>query len=367
MPNEKKEIRKGPKTVGTVILATVIVVGLIAGSVWGIDAIKYVSTDDAAIDGRQVKLSSKILGRIGSISTNEGDKVNENDVLVTLDETDLKAQEKQASAALASARRNLALTKINRDKTKNDSDRVAKLYANAATTRESYDHAVNAIDAAEAQLSLAQAQVDTAAAQLGVIAAQIMNATVRTPISGTVNKITLREGDLAQPGQTILDVNNLDDIWVTANLEETKIGKIKIGVFALGVNPYGLINKLTFGDTEYRDPVTTAAEMTYKLKKEEKCSMVVCLSHMGYKADGEGIADYELAKQSKNIDVILGGHSHTLLSKPVSVYNSDNVQVFITQNAYAGVRMSRIDCFFSATGDLVFVDAYTNKVFKNQV
>lgn len=229
MENEKKEIRKGPKTIGTIILATLIVVGLIAGSVWGIDAIKYVSTDDAAIDGRQVKLSSKLLGRISKISTNEGARVNENDLLVTLDVTDLQAQEKQATAALASARQNLALSKINRDKTKSDTDRVAKLYANAATTREAYDHAVNALEASEAQLSLAQAQVDTSAAQLGVINAQILNATIRTPISGTVNRITLHEGDLAQPGQTILDVNNLDDIWVTANLEETKIGRIKTG------------------------------------------------------------------------------------------------------------------------------------------
>ncbi|MPM21572.1 Trifunctional nucleotide phosphoesterase protein YfkN [bioreactor metagenome] len=144
-------------------------------------------------------------------------------------------------------------------------------------------------------------------------------------------------------------------------------GKIKVGVFGLGVYPYGLINSLTFGDTEYTDPVLAAAEMAHKLKKEEKCSMVVCLSHLGYKADDSGhVADFELAKQSKNIDLILGGHSHTLLSKPVSVYNSDNEQVIITQNAYAGVRMSRIDCYFSGGGNLIFVDAYTNNIFKKQ-
>ncbi|MDX9931465.1 MAG: metallophosphoesterase [Bacteroidales bacterium] len=145
-------------------------------------------------------------------------------------------------------------------------------------------------------------------------------------------------------------------------------GKIKIGVFGLGVYPYGLISKITFGDTEYRDPAVTAAEMAYFLKKEEKCSIIICLSHLGYKADEDGqTADYNLARQSKNIDFILGGHSHTLLSKPVSVFNSDNKQVLITQNAYAGVRLSRIDCYFSSAGDLIFVDAYTNNIFKKQV
>ncbi len=146
-----------------------------------------------------------------------------------------------------------------------------------------------------------------------------------------------------------------------------EFGKIKIGVFALGVNPDGLINATTFGDTEYRDPVITAAEMAYKLKKTDKCSMVICLSHLGYKDDEGGPADYELAKQSKNIDIILGGHSHTLLSNPVTVYNSDGQPVTITQNAYAGVRLSRIDTWFSGGGRLIFVDAYTKKIFKNQV
>jgi 5'-nucleotidase len=146
------------------------------------------------------------------------------------------------------------------------------------------------------------------------------------------------------------------------------IGKIKIGVFGLGPYPYGLISKVTFGDTEYRDPMITAAEMAYKLKKEEKCSIVVCLSHMGYKTDEENIlCDYEMAKKSKNIDLILGGHTHTLLTKPVFVYNTDNNQVVITQNAYAGVRMSRIDCYFSSAGELIFVDAYTNNILKKQV
>jgi 5'-nucleotidase len=95
--------------------------------------------------------------------------------------------------------------------------------------------------------------------------------------------------------------------------------------------------------------------------------MVVCLSHLGYKPSREGeVGDFELAKQSKNIDLILGGHSHTLLSKPVSVYNSDGKQLFITQNAYAGVRISRIDCFFSNAGELIFTDLHTNKILKKQ-
>lgn len=173
----KKQIRKGPKLAGTVILVVVALGAIIGGSLWAINTIGYVGTDDAAIDGKQVKLSSRMLGRISSILATEGQQVKQGDVLVTLDATDLHAQEAQA----------------------------------------------------QAQYTLAQTQVDTAIAQLGVIKAQLLNTSLSTPISGTVDKISMVNGDVVQPGQAILSVNNLDDIWVTANLEETKIGKITVG------------------------------------------------------------------------------------------------------------------------------------------
>lgn len=225
----KKKIRKGPKLVGTIILVIVALGAVIGGSLWAVNTIGYVGTDNAAIDGNQVKLSSRMLGRISAILATEGQQVKQGDVLVTLDATDLRAQEAQAQAALAFARQNLVLSKINLDKTRDDSVRIQGLYKNGATTRENYDHSISALDAAEAQYTLAQTQVDTALAQIGVIKAQLLNTSLITPISGTVDKISMVIGDVVQPGQAILSVNNLDDMWVTANLEETKINKIAVG------------------------------------------------------------------------------------------------------------------------------------------
>ncbi|HUW69703.1 MAG TPA: HlyD family secretion protein [bacterium] len=225
----KKEIRKGPKLAGTVILVVVALGAVIGGSLWAVNTIGYVGTDDAAIDGKQVKLSSRMLGRISAILATEGQQVKQGDVLVTLDATDLHAQEAQAQASLAFARQNLVLSKISLDKTRDDSVRIQGLYKNGATTRENYDHSISALDAAQAQYTLAQTQVDTAIAQIGVIKAQLLNTSLATPISGTVDKISMVSGDVVQPGQAILSVNNLDDIWVTANLEETKINRIAIG------------------------------------------------------------------------------------------------------------------------------------------
>lgn len=235
-----KEIRKGPKTLGTIILAVLAIVALVGGTIWAVNAIGYVSTDDAAIDAIQIKLSSRILGRISAIAVTEGAKVESGDTLVALDATDLKAQAAQAEASLAYARQNLVLAKINLDKTRGDSERVQVLYKSAAATRESYDHSINALEAAQAQFDLAGAQVATAVAQLGVIKAQLLNTTLSAPIAGTVDKISLSVGDVVQPGQTILSVNDLDDVWVIANLEETKIGRIGIGSpVKITVDAYG--------------------------------------------------------------------------------------------------------------------------------
>lgn len=228
-----KKIRKGPKILGRVILAVALLAALVYGSLWWIDSVAYVSTDDAAIDGRQVKLSSKMLGRISEIKAAEGDQVKAGQNLVNLEDKDLKAQEAQAVASLAYAKQSLTVAKIGLDKSQDDFDRIVKLFAGGATTKENYDHAQKALDTARAQYSLAQASVDTSSAQLGVIEAQKLNVHIDSPIDGTVEKISLYPGDLAQPGQTILSVNNLGSMWVTANFEETKVGKIRVGATVL--------------------------------------------------------------------------------------------------------------------------------------
>lgn len=225
----RPKIRRGPRVVGVVILVVAALVGVVYGVTWWIDTVTWVGTDDAAIDGRQAKLSSKMMGRIRAIEAAEGEKVKAGQVLVVLDDSDLRAQEAQAQASLRYARTNLDVAKVNQDRSAEDFDRIKSLFAASATTRENLDHAQKALEAASAQYSLAQASVDTATAQLGVIETQLLNVRIASPIDGTVEKISLYPGDLAQPGQAILSVNNLTSVWVTANIEETKIGRIRAG------------------------------------------------------------------------------------------------------------------------------------------
>ncbi|MCE3279782.1 MAG: twin-arginine translocation signal protein [Bacteroidetes bacterium] len=114
---------------------------------------------------------------------------------------------------------------------------------------------------------------------------------------------------------------------------------ISIGVFGLGIELDGLVEKRMYGNTKYLDPILKAAEASRYLKHEKKCDLVICLSHLGYSSRGKQINDVELAKQSKNIDVILGAHTHTFLDKPAEYENSDGKKILVAQVGWAGIRL----------------------------
>ena len=102
---------------------------------------------------------------------------------------------------------------------------------------------------------------------------------------------------------------------------------IKVGVFGLGIELEGLVAKKMYAGTKYIDPEKKAAEMAFLLKKEMKCDLVICLSHLGYRYNSRKICDHILAKKSKNIDLIIGGHTHTFIDKPYRYKNSDGNEI----------------------------------------
>ncbi|MGI6321036.1 MAG: bifunctional metallophosphatase/5'-nucleotidase [Bacteroidales bacterium] len=117
---------------------------------------------------------------------------------------------------------------------------------------------------------------------------------------------------------------------------------IRIGVIGLGVDPEGLISPNNFKDVVYKDPIEMGNYWADYLKEKRKVAMVVCLSHLGFYVDEEKISDATLAASSKNIDIIMGGHSHVLIDVPLYVNDKNNNEVLITQNASTGSHMSLI-------------------------
>ncbi len=123
---------------------------------------------------------------------------------------------------------------------------------------------------------------------------------------------------------------------------------LKIGVFGLGVNPEGLVDPLNVKEMKYLDPVGIAQDMSRILKEEKHCDLVICLSHLGYyyKRNPDKISDLNLAKQTKNIDLIIGGHTHTFLPKPTIVKNSAGENMLINQVGKWGLNLGRVDFYF---------------------
>ena len=124
---------------------------------------------------------------------------------------------------------------------------------------------------------------------------------------------------------------------------------IKIGIFGLGVELDGLVDKKLYKETVYNNPIEVAQDMSKILKEEQKCDLVICLSHLGYSYKNEPykVSDLELAKKTKNIDLIIGGHTHTFLEKPVVEKNSEGKDVLINQVGCYGINLGKIDFYFS--------------------
>lgn len=192
-----------------------------------ITARDYVMTDDAYIDGNRVSISAKILGRIDRLTVDEGDTVQQGQVLVNLDDSDLRAQEAQAKASLVLAQENILLAKVNLDKTRDDFQRDSTQFKQNIITKEQFDHALSEYESAKARGSIANAQTLAARAQLGIIETQLKNTIITSPMTGVVSKRWVLVGDVVQPGQPVFSVYDLKNIWVTANLEETSLEALR--------------------------------------------------------------------------------------------------------------------------------------------
>ena len=125
---------------------------------------------------------------------------------------------------------------------------------------------------------------------------------------------------------------------------------IKIGVFGLGIELEGLVTQKLFKETKYLDPIEISQEMTRILKEKEKCDLIICLSHLGhfYKDAPSKICDVSIAKSTKDIDLIIGGHTHTFLEKPVIVDNIKGEKVIINQVGCWGLFLGQIDFYFDS-------------------
>ncbi len=128
---------------------------------------------------------------------------------------------------------------------------------------------------------------------------------------------------------------------------------IKIGVYGLGIKLKGLVDERLYKETKYLDPVEISQDMVQILKGENKCDLVIALSHLGYnyRSNPDRISDLVLAKKTRDVDLIIGGHTHTFLDKPTVVRNASDQNMLVNQVGCWGVQVGRIDFEFNSKGE----------------
>jgi membrane fusion protein, multidrug efflux system len=239
------------------IVGVVVLIGLIAGYFYSGYRRTHVSTDDAFIDGNIHTIAAKINGTVREISVTDNQSVNKGDLLLEIDPADYSARLREASSSvgaekakldeaetrIAAARANLELQRANLKLAEIEKTRSENLYQKEVLPRDRYDRAMTAHEVAVAQVKAAEEQLRSAESQKLTQASTIKQkeavatlaelnyqyTKIYAPVSGYVTKKSAQIGNQIQPGQPLMAVVGLNDIWVTANFKETEMENIRPG------------------------------------------------------------------------------------------------------------------------------------------
>jgi 5'-nucleotidase len=123
------------------------------------------------------------------------------------------------------------------------------------------------------------------------------------------------------------------------------IGGLRVGLFGLGVSPDNLITPANFKGVKYNDPVKAAKDVVATLRTQERCTVVVGMSHLGFYSNDRfgGLGDSQVAAQVDGIDFIASGHTHTFMKQPVITKTPSGGNTIIFQVGRSGIYVGRVD------------------------
>ena len=142
---------------------------------------------------------------------------------------------------------------------------------------------------------------------------------------------------------------DFSDTILSGSFPEYKIFRrdgVKIGIYGVGIELENLVGKKNYGATVYNDPVVVAQRMESFLKNEKKCDLVICLSHIGLRYRDNKVSDMVLAAETSFTDLIIGGHTHSYLEKPLEEKNKLGQPVIVNQAWWGGLVVGKIDFVF---------------------
>lgn len=238
---------------GGIILAAAVA----AGVFHAVSSAGYVTTDDAYVDGRVHAVSAKVGGMVGRVCVRENQPVKKGDTLVEIDTPDydvrvreavavLKAEEArltEAKAKIKAARAFLTVKSVACRQAILDKTRAGRLFSQGVLSKERLEKAVTALDLARAEMvaagegetqaraarELEEALVVTRKSALEAARLNLGYTRITAPADGYVTKKAVEAGNMIQPGQPLMAVVALDDVWVLANYKETQLERVHPG------------------------------------------------------------------------------------------------------------------------------------------
>jgi membrane fusion protein (multidrug efflux system) len=271
----------GDKKLRKPVRLAVVVVALVAVSVWGVHrwrfSVSHVSTDNAQVDGHIVPVLAKVGGYVQRVLVEENQHVERGDLVAELDPAELRVRVAEAEADVEAARaaaggngvvgqveaeasatrarrqaleERLNAARVERDRAAKDLVRIQELAAKQIVSRQQLDAAEAASEAASATVAALQqevvgaratesgvgasgraalARLDRAEAALEQAKLNLEYAQIQAPTSGVVSKAEIEVGQLIQPGQPLGAVVSDSTVWVTANLKETDLARVQVG------------------------------------------------------------------------------------------------------------------------------------------
>ncbi len=129
-----------------------------------------------------------------------------------------------------------------------------------------------------------------------------------------------------------------------------EVGGVKVGIFGLGIAFEGLVLASLHGGVRHTDPFAAARRAVVELRAQ-RCVLVICLSHLGYRYRGNRPSDTLLAREVEGIDLILGGHTHTFMDEPDVYSQAGGGRTVVNQVGWGGMRLGRIDVILGPGGD----------------
>jgi HlyD family secretion protein len=184
------------------------------------------------IEGDRCTVASKVAGQVKQLLVREGDAVEGGQVLIQLDDVQMRAKVEQARQGLKAAQAQLNAATLSEQQARRDAERMRELLTEGTITKHESEQAELAWSVAKHQLQAAEAQRNLAQATLDEVSSILDDMTIRAPAGGVITTRTVDVGELVAAGAPLLDIVDLDRLYLKVYIPEKEIGKVRLGLNA---------------------------------------------------------------------------------------------------------------------------------------